>query len=38
MICREMHWTLPDLLALDVDLYGVLIEWIGEQFEARTRD
>ena len=36
-ICREMHWTLDDLLQLPIDRYGVLVEWLAEEFKARTR-
>jgi NDP-sugar pyrophosphorylase family protein len=32
-----MHWTIDELEALTVDQYAVLVEWLGEQFEARVR-
>lgn len=25
-----MHWTLPDLLALDQDIYHELVAWVNE--------
>ena len=31
--CRVMHWTLPELLALPVDVYDVLMEELGKEFD-----
>jgi hypothetical protein len=33
-----MHWTLDELLALPVDRYAILVDWLGEQFKAHARD
>jgi hypothetical protein len=30
-----MHWTLPDLLALDVDVYDVLVEMMINRSKER---
>lgn len=38
VICREMHWTYGDLLALPLDRYLILVDWLGEELQARTRD
>jgi hypothetical protein len=32
-----MGWTMADLLALSVDEYDVLIDWLSEQFKVRAR-
>jgi hypothetical protein len=31
MVCRIMHWTIPDLLALDLDVYDELIDMLEEE-------
>lgn len=38
MICREMHWTLEELEAVPIDKYQILIDWLGEQLQARVRE
>ena len=38
MICREMQWTPDTLAALPIDHYEILVEWLAEQFKARTHE
>jgi hypothetical protein len=35
LICEAMGWTLPDLLALPVDVYDVLVEMMIKRTENR---
>jgi hypothetical protein len=32
-----MHWSYADLMELDPYAYDLLVEWLNEQFDERTK-